>query len=64
MSKEYYIVKIINKKNGEIASVQVCVCKSEIDEIVVTDGYEKNTIPCDRKTALKTLKRFKKPLDK
>ena len=59
MNKEYYIVEIINKENGEIASVQVCVCKSEIDEIVVADSYEKFIIPCDRKTALKSLKSFK-----
>ena len=62
MNKEYYIVEIINKENGEIASVQVCVCKQEIEEIAVSDNYEKYFIPCDKETALKSLKSFRKRL--
>jgi predicted protein tyrosine phosphatase len=63
MKKDYYIVAIVSKETDEIVSVQACVCKSEIQEIIVNDDYAKIVIVCDKTTAKKMLKKFRKSLD-
>ena len=63
MKKDYYIVAIVNKETDEIVSVQACICKSEIQEIIVNDDYAKIVIVCDKATAKKMLKKFRKSLD-
>ena len=59
MKKEFYLVEIVDKRIGEVIAMQVCVCKQEIEEIVVSNNYEIYIIPCDKETALKSLKSFK-----
>ena len=58
--RNYYLVEIINNKTGVIVNLKVCLSQQEVNEVKVAFNQEKFVIPCDKRTALKSLKNFRK----
>ena len=58
--RNYYLVETINNKTGVIVDLKVCLSQQEINEVKVAFNQEKFVIPCDKRTALKSLKNFRK----
>jgi hypothetical protein len=58
--RNYYLVETINNKTGVIVDLKVCLSQQEVNEVKVAFNQEKFIIPCDKRTALKSLKNFRK----
>lgn len=58
--RNYYLVETINNKTGVIVDLKVCLSQQEVNEVKVAFNQEKFVIPCDKRTALKSLKNFRK----